>query len=550
MATSAFLETYVMLRRFWERIGSFVRTFVGNVPLLCEGGSMGAVIRSRPGLVWLPVFLAFAGVTPLANAQRAISNDAESTHIDHIKNGLLPSATIQGNPLPGMKIEDRMHYYHVPGVSIAFFDHGKVVWTRGYGVADVRTGRPVTPETPFQAGSISKPIAALGALRLVEQGKLKLDANVNDELRSWKLPENEFTVDQKVTLRRILSHSAGTTVHGYSGYTPGDPLPTTVQILDGAKPANSHAVRVDTVPGTVYRYSGGGMMIIQLMMIDATGRNFPALMHDLVLGPLGMSHSTYEQPLPRERQLTAALGYTANGEEIPGGSHVVPEMAAGGLWSTPADLALAAIELQNEYAGKSHKVLSQPMAHEMLTRQKDNWGLGFELSKPEMTPRFDHFGVNAGFVSVLQAYRDGGSGIVIMTNGQDGEKLTTEILRAVAHEYGWPDFKPSEHVLAKLGPAMAPKLAGTYVLPDPDGQDKLTVTVRDGRPYLSGSYSIGSTYHFTIASPVELLPETSSQFFTLTTGGTSFRFEQNSNGAMDRCTVISGANQREAKKDF
>ena len=293
-----------------------------------------------------------------------------------------------------------MRYYHVSGVSIAFFDQGKVIWTRSYGVADVQTRRPVTSETLFQAGSISKPIAALGALRLVEQGKLKLDANVNDELRSWKVPENEFTVAQKVTLRRILSHSAGTTVHGYSGYNPGDPLPTTVQILEGARPANSAAVRVDTVPGTVYRYSGGGMMILQLMMMDAAGKDFPGLMHDLVLGPLGMSHSTYEQPLPRERDLTTAHGYTANGEGVPGGGHVVPEMAAGGLWSTPTDLALAAIELQNEYAGKSDKVLSHPMAHEMLTRQKGNWGLGFELSKPEMTPRFDHFGVNAGFVSV------------------------------------------------------------------------------------------------------------------------------------------------------
>jgi CubicO group peptidase (beta-lactamase class C family) len=525
-------------------------THVSSLLPLRKGGFMRVVVRSLSGLVWLPAFLAFAGVvTSLANAQRAISNDAESAHIDHIENGLLPSATIQGTPLPGMKIEDRMHYYHVPGVSSAFFDHGKILWTRGYGVADVQTGRPVTPETPFQAGSISKPIAALGALKLVEQGKLKLDANVNDELRSWKVPENEFTVDQKVTLRRILSHSAGTTVHGYSGYTPGDPLPTTVQILDGAEPAKSPAVRVDTVPGTVYRYSGGGMIIMQLMMTETTGKNFPALMHDLVLGPLGMSHSTYEQPLPRERRLTAAHGYTANGKEILGGAHIVPEMAAGGLWSTPTDLALAAIELQNEYAGKSHKILSQSMAREMLTRQKDNWGLGFELSKPELMPRFDHFGVNAGFVSVLQAYRDGGSGIVIMTNGQDGEKLITEILRAVAHEYGWPDFKPSEHVLAKLDPAMAPKLAGTYVLPDQDGQDKITVTVRDGRPYLSGSYSIGSTYHFTIAFPVELLPETSSQFFTLTTGGTSFRFEENADGVVDRCIVISGANQREAKKD-
>src|SRR5207248_2344824 len=186
--------------------------------------------------------------------------------------------------------------------------------------------------------------------------------------------------------RRILSHSAGTTVHGFSGYSVGSPLPTTLQILDGAKPATSPAVRVDTVPGATYRYSGGGMMILQLMTMDVTGKDFPELMHDLVLHPLGMSHSTFEQPLPRERQLTAAHGYLSNGEGIPGGWHIVPEMAAGGLCSTPTDLALAAIELQNEYAGKSHKVLSQPMAREMLARQKDNWGLGFEISKPGLTP--------------------------------------------------------------------------------------------------------------------------------------------------------------------
>jgi CubicO group peptidase (beta-lactamase class C family) len=321
-----------------------------------------------------------------------------------------------------------------------------------------------------------------------------------------------------------------------------------VQILDGANPAKSPAVRVDTVPGTIYRYSGGGMIIMQLMMTDVTGKNFPALMQDLVLGPLGMSHSTYEQPLPRERQLVAAHGYTANGKEIPGGSHVIPEMAAGGLWSTPTDLALAAIELQNEYAGKSHTILSQRMAHEVLTRQKDNWGLGFELSKPEMMPRFDHFGVNTGFVSVLQAYRDGGSGIVIMTNGQDGEKLITEILRAVAHEYGWPDFQPAQHPLIELDSAALSNSEGTFALPATDGQDKLTVTVRNGHPYLAGSYSIGSTYHFTISEPVELLPEAPEQYFTLLTGAVSFRFEKNDSGRVDRCIVVSGKDQREAKR--
>jgi CubicO group peptidase (beta-lactamase class C family) len=382
----------------------------------------------------------------------------------------------------------------------------------------------------------------------VEKGKLKLDQNVNDELISWKLPENEFTKDQKVTLRRILSHSAGTNVHGFSGYEVTQPIPSVVQILGGAKPANSPPVQVTTVPGSVWSYSGGGVMVMQLMMMDATGKSFPTLMRDLVLGPIGMSHSTYDVPLLPSPRGGVAHGYNANGEPVSGGFHVYPEMAAAGLWTTSSELALAAIEVQNEYSGSSHKVLSDSLAHEMLTRQKDNWGLGFELEKPNATPRFDHFGVNDGFVSVLQAYRDKAQGIVIMTNGQQGEKLIAEILRAVAHEYAWPDFQPARHALVKLSPASLNNLEGTYAESDPDGQDKLTIAVRDGRPYLTGSYSVGSTYHFTLSEPVELLPETQRQYFTLLTGGTSFRFEKNETGIVDRCIVVSGTKEREANK--
>ena len=447
-----------------------------------------------------------------------------------------------------MKLADRMQYYHVPGVSIAFFDHGQIVWLQSYGVADKQTGRPVTPETLFQAGSISKPIAALGALRLVESGKLKLDENVNDELTSWKLPENEFTADQKVTLRRILSHSGGIGVHGFSGYELNQPVPSVVQILDGVKPANSPPVRVETVPGSVWSYSGGGITIMQLMMMEAMGKSFPALMHDLVLSPIGMSHSTYEEPLPLSLRSGAADGYKANGDPVPGGFRTIPEMAAGGLWTTPSDLALAAIEVQNEFAGTSHKVLSQALAKEMLTHQKDNWGLGFELEKPGATPRFDHFGVNTGFVSVVEAYRDKGQGIVIMTNGQQGEKLITEILRAVAREYAWPDFQPAQHALIKLDPASLKNLVGTYEQTEGDSPDRLTITIRNGHPYLAGSYSVGTTYHFTISEPVELLPETQQQYFTLLTGPTSFRFEKTDEGKVERCIVVSGANQREARK--
>ena len=487
----------------------------------------------------------------LAHPQRQFSSSSNgdtATHIAHIENGLLPSVMIKGQPPATMKLIERMQHYHVPGVSIAFFDHGQIVWARSYGQADVQTGRLVTPETLFQAGSISKPIAAIGALKPVEQGKFKLDENVNEALRSWKLPENELTKEQKVTLRRILSHSAGLTIHGFPGYAEGELVPTIPQILDGEKPANTNAVRVDTVPGTVLRYSGGGITIMQLMMTDVTGNSFPELMHDLVLGPIGMSHSTYEEPLRRKLWPDVAVPYDERGEPIKGGFHTYPEMAAAGLWTNPSDLARAAIEVQKEYAGTTHKILSQSMAHEMLTHQKEDRGLGFELEKMGHTPRFGHFGVNEGFVATLQAYRDMGQGIAIMTNGRLGEQLITEILRAVAREYSWTDFRPVEHTLVNIDPATLSSFTGTYALPDPDGQDKLTVTLQGQHLYISGSYSVGSTYHFGISEPVELLPDSPQQFFTLSTGDTTFRFEKKDKGMVENCIINAGANQQLAKK--
>ena len=150
-----------------------------------------------------------------------------------------------------------MEYYKVPGVSVAFFERDHVAWARGYGYADVTQKIPVTPETLFQAASISKPVSALAALHLVEEGKLSLDEDVNAKLKSWRVPENEFTKNQKVTLRRLLTHSAGLTVHGFPGYASDEKVPTIIQMLNGERPANTPAVRVDTGAGTgILRYSG------------------------------------------------------------------------------------------------------------------------------------------------------------------------------------------------------------------------------------------------------------------------------------------------------
>ena len=223
----------------------------------------GAFLFIVPRADLKAIFARTQGQHGLAASARGAASQAQlETAIKRIENGLLPAATIKGQAVQTMKLEERMKHYQVPGVSIAFFENGQITWTRAYGLADVATGRPVTPDALFQSASISKPAAALGVLRLVQDGKLSLDEDVNLKLRSWKIPENEFTRNQKVTLRRILSHSAGMNIQRFPGYASDEPLPTVVQILNGEKPANTVPIRVDTVPSTIWRYSGGGYVAL------------------------------------------------------------------------------------------------------------------------------------------------------------------------------------------------------------------------------------------------------------------------------------------------
>jgi CubicO group peptidase (beta-lactamase class C family) len=421
-----------------------------------------------------------AGPTAIGAAQKPSNESDLNARISRIENGLLPEFTIRGQPGPAT-IGDRMKKHNVPGVSIAFFDHGQILWTRTYGYADVASKKVMTSETLFQAASISKPISALAVLRLVQEGKLNLDEDVNIKLRSWKVPENEFTKEQKVTLRRILSHSAGLTIPWFLGYTSNEALPTAVQILNGERPANTEPIRFETVPGTVFRYSGGGYVVMQLVLTDVSGRPFPQILNDLVLRLAGMTHSTYEQPLPKSLWSFAATPYRWSGEPVRGGWRTYPEMAAAGLWTTPSDLARLAIEVQNEYAGKSSKLLSQQMMREMLTHQKGGSGLGFALEAPGHKLRFAHSGWSEGFQCDLEAYTESGPGIVIMTNSDDGGNLIAEVLRSVAKEYSWPDFQPIERVVAKIDPAVLAADVGTY---EESNEGVLTVSVRDDRLYL------------------------------------------------------------------
>ncbi len=352
----------------------------------------------------------------------------------------LPSALIRlssDDQATRAHVLERMAAHKVPGLSIAVIKDGRLAWARGYGVVRAGSSAPVTTRTRFQAASISKPITALAALRLVQQGKLVLDEPINKELVSWKVPENALTRQKPPTLREILSHSGGFSVHGFAGYPPDATLPTLRQILDGKPPANSAPIRVELLPGSKVQYSGGGYTVLQQSITDVTGRPFPLAMRTLALDPVGMRDSTYEQPLSRGLVNLEAVAHV-DGKPVAGGRHVYPEMAAAGLWTTPTDLARFVMALQKAKQGGKEPVLSTGLVDEMLHSQKENAGLGVFLSGKGQSTWFSHNGVNLGFECGFTGSVEGSQGAVVMTNAAGGSALVDEILQDLRSEYNWP----------------------------------------------------------------------------------------------------------------
>ena len=410
----------------------------------------------------LVTLLLIVNIFPLsAFAQTQTTADA---YIKRVELGLLPPVLIKGDP--GWSIGERMKFHKVPALSIAVIKDFKIDWAKAYGLKDVETRQPVTTETLFQAGSISKSVNAMVAMKKVEQGVISLDEDINNKLTSWKLPDNEFTAKKKVTLRNLLSHTAGTTVHGFPGYAIDEKVPTLQQILDGTAPANTAAVRVDFEPGTRFRYSGGGTTISQLAIMDIEKKPYPDIAKETVLEPLGMSNSTYSQPLPAEWRRKAATGYRGNGSEVEGKIHIYPEMAAAGLWTTPTDLAKFGIELQLSLAGKSNKVLTKQSVEMMTTSVMDDVGLGFFIERHGNALYFGHGGADEGFRAELVVNKDKGYGVAVMVNSDNGQILR-EVIRGVAREYGWDEFLPAPYEIFSLDATKVSDLTGRFqVNPD------------------------------------------------------------------------------------
>ncbi|MEM9325143.1 MAG: serine hydrolase domain-containing protein [Bacteroidota bacterium] len=404
----------------------------------------------------------FSLILILANfiASCYAQDQALQQEIATIESGLLGPINVKGQAARTYSMEERMAFHKVPGLSIAVVKDGVLRWAKGYGIADSEKGTPVTTTTRFQAGSISKPVAALAALKLMEEGKLDIDKDVNQYLQDWKVAENRFTEEEKVTVRRLLTHTAGTNVHGFPGYKPDAQIPSVTEVLNGK--GNTDKVEVDTIPGSRWKYSGGGYTIMEKVVEDITGMPLEVYASSKVLQPLGMVNSTYEQPLPEDSYDEASAAYDRGGQLIAGTWHVYPEQAAAGLWTTPSDLAKYCIEVQEIAQGKEDGVFLRPTITAMLTKHMNDWGLGPSLAWAGDSLRFQHGGKNAGFTNSMIAFAYRSDAYIIMTNADNGMSLIREIARSLSAYYDWKTIQPREVEVLTLPDKVIKSYVGEY----------------------------------------------------------------------------------------
>ena len=335
---------------------------------------------------------------------------------------------------------ERMRHYGVPGLSVALLRDGEVAWARGFGVTQAGTQDLVDSETVFSVGSVSKVAAAATTLRIADADQLDIDEDVERYLRSWSIPKTPHTDRSPVTLRRLMSHTAGTTVHGFADFQPGEELPTTVQILEGSGPAKNPPVVVIAEPGTLWQYSGGGTTIEQLVIEDVTGLPLARAAGAWVFEPLGMTRSTFLNPLPAEHgNIACAHDERGYPTALPRGWEAMPESAASGLWTSPTDLARLLIALRDAWLGKPGAFLSTDLAQDLMTEvAPGNYGLGPELAGSGSTRRFLHGGSNDSYQAFFVMYLESGDGAIVFANGRDGEGLIDEVIAALGGSEEWP----------------------------------------------------------------------------------------------------------------
>lgn len=499
--------------------------------------------KAGPGLatvlVTATVGLAVAGfATPAlaAPAARQQVPTAEQQRVRQFEQSLRPAVTVSGQPQPRWSLAQRMAWWQVPGVSIAVIRDGRVAWAKGYGVLRAGRPEPVDIDTVFSVGSVSKVGAAATVLRLVNAGRLALDRDVNGYLTRWQVPASPLMAIRPVTLRGLLSHSAGLSVHGFADFQPDEALPTTVDILEGRKPAKSEAVRLIYPPGTRWQYSGGGTTVAQLVIEETTGQDFATAARDLVLQPLGMTRSSYLNPLPEGHgNIAKAHGPDGQPRALPRGYEAMPENAASGLWSSPSDYSKLVIALIEAAAGRNDGFLGAALARQMMTEVGPSpAGLGPFLEGRGLDRRFSHSGGNDSYRAWMEGHLATGNGMVVFTNGTRGDPLFREIRRAIAESEGWSaalDYHEPAPAVA-LSTEEVSALAGVYLVTSSTSRGGLRIGTPEEDPGVQIIVQDGRLHRRVQGERDRLLPLTAldtSHFIEARTG-TLYRFDRDYDG--------------------
>ena len=495
-------------------------------------------MKSTKTLTALTLSICLASLLGCAEPETVtpVPSPAEETQeANFLRTGLAERIRIEGQAVDFQSLEQRQAHYNVPGVSVAFMRNGQLAWTMQSGVKDITTKLAVDENTVFQAGSISKPAFAAVLMKYRQDNPVDLDTDVNNLLTSWKLPEHEWTEQEAVSLRRLLSHTAGTTVHGFPGYAAGKPVPTLQQVLEGTAPANTSAVVVDIKPGTQMRYSGGGTTLAQLALQDVANEPLPTMAQRLLFAPLGMTRSGFDQPITTNLSNNMATPYDGDGAPIAGGAHTYATLAAAGMWSTPSDMLKLASGVRSAYLGQKTNWISQATAQEMLTNntpsiEPPNVGIGFFINMDDNGEilGFGHGGADAGFMSQLYIGLDTGNGYAIMTNGNSGRQLITEleIRLKEALDVGYSEAEVK--TLVPISQVALGQYIGTYVVTSPVNVDVVLKETTNGfvlnaLPYVENE---------------EYFHEGEGLFFA--ENGSSIRFEMDEENGMVKALVMDG----------
>ena len=378
---------------------------------------------------------------------------------DQIIHGLRPAVYTSDDEVT-YKLEERMAHWNVPAVSMVVIDGMEIVYAGAFGVKRMGDTARVNENTLFQAASVSKPVAAIGAMTLVHENILDPDADINQFLEGWQLPRESYEED--ITLRKILTHSAGLNVGGFAGYPSEDSLPGLLEIIEGRPPANSPAVKIVAEPRTRFMYSGGGYQVMQKVMEDVTQKSFTEILEENVFHPLQMTHSHYA-PLDSSEKMNVAFGHLEDAP-IPHYGPIHVESAAGGLWTTPTDLGYLLLDLMKAYTHQESEILDPETVHLIMEPVFWDYGFGFKVVGEGQNFRFSHGGATTGWHAHFMAFPERGQAVVVMTNGTNGWVLWPEIERSVASALGWPILKPKIVEPISLSAEETKEYTGEYTM--------------------------------------------------------------------------------------